>query len=217
MFFDILKIFCYFVETEPMKKTNSNHFLEQEFLFLQKLETKHSISIQKFLEIFSEKSQPFLLIVLSLPFCQPLQIPGFSTPFGLLIAWISFRMMLKKDLWLPQFVLSKKITPTTLKKIATKGLYVIKKFKKWIYPRWAWTYRSSVMKVVNSICLFLGGIILALPLPIPLTNLLSGWAIFLIGLGILEDDGLIIILGYIVSVLSFLLIALSLFSIQWLT
>jgi hypothetical protein len=52
------------------------------------------------------------------------------------------------------------------------------------------------MKRVNGAMLAALGIFLALPLPIPLTNVITAWAIFLISLGILEDDGLFIFLGY---------------------
>jgi hypothetical protein len=38
--------------------------------------------------------------------------------------------------------------------------------------------------------------ILLLPLPIPFSNLLPAWAIFLVACGLLERDGLFIVLGY---------------------
>jgi hypothetical protein len=40
------------------------------------------------------------------------------------------------------------------------------------------------------------GLILALPLPIPFTNLTAGWAMFCISLGTLEKDGLFVFIGY---------------------
>jgi hypothetical protein len=62
--------------------------------------------------------------------------------------------------------------------------------------------------------IFLLGIILALPLPIPLTNLSAGWAIFLINLGLLESDGLFVILGYLISLATVIFFIFMFFSIK---
>ena len=81
-----------------------------------------------------------------------------------------------------------------------KILFLLKKTKRLIHPRLNWMCRSPVMEVVNGLVVFILGLLLALPLPIPFSNLLAAWAIFLIALGIAEDDGLVVVFGYIVAV-----------------
>lgn len=60
------------------------------------------------------------------------------------------------------------------------------------------------MEKVNGLAICLLGILLALPLPIPLSNLTAAWSILLIAFGILEDDGLFVIIGYLVALLTVL-------------
>ncbi|MEO6995743.1 MAG: exopolysaccharide biosynthesis protein [Lacunisphaera sp.] len=62
---------------------------------------------------------------------------------------------------------------------------------------------------LHAIVILISAAILLLPLPIPLSNLLPAWAIFLIASGLLERDGLFIVLGYfafLVGALYFLLL-----------
>jgi hypothetical protein len=46
--------------------------------------------------------------------------------------------------------------------------------------------------------------ILTLPLGVPFTNFFPAWTIILLALGILEKDGLLILFGYLFSVITIL-------------
>lgn len=181
-------------------------------MLLQEEAKTSPVTIRKILRILSGKGRPLILILLCLPFCQPIQIPGFSTPFGLAIAFIGLRIAMGKNAWLPQSLLSKQIKAHTLEIITKKTLLVLKKIKPWIHPRMYWLCHSPFMEVFNGFVIFVLGIFLALPLPIPLSNLTAAWSIFLISLGMLEDDGLFVMLGYFIFAVTttfFLIMALS--------
>jgi hypothetical protein len=187
--------------------------LEDDVLFLQQAGKHKSLSIAEILQVLPGKGRPLILILLSLPFCQPIQIPGLSIPFGLAIAFIGFRMSFEKSLWLPDSLLNKQIPHDTLSTITEKVLSFIKKMKRWVHPRLLWLSSSSFMEKANGLVICLLGLCLALPLPIPLTNIITAWSILLIAFGILEKDGLFILLGYLLSLLTlafFLIIAISL-------
>ncbi len=162
-----------------------------------------SISIGEILNILSEKGQSLIILFSSLPFCQPLQIPGLSTPFGLAIAFIGLKMAFGKYAWLPKGILAKSITPQTLQKISEKLLWLLKKMNYWIYPRITWLCYYPAMQIINGLLISILGILLALPLPIPFSNLMAAWPILFIGLGLLKDDGIFILIGYFVSLFTF--------------
>ena len=195
-----------------MKKEQIKN-LEESILLLQQ-EAKHKfISIGDILHLLPGKGRALVLVFLSLPFCQPLQIPGLSMPFGLSIAVIGARMIFGKYIWLPKRLLGKKFKTNTLQKVAKKTLGVVKKMKRWTYPRISGVCLFPFRHVVNGVIICLLGVFLALPLPIPLSNLTAAWAIFLMAFGMLEDDGLFMILGYLVFLITmvfFVFIALSL-------
>lgn len=186
-----------------MKKNKKTSTIEEDILLLQEKGKNSSLSIGEILNILSKKGQSLIILILSLPFCQPLQIPGFSTPFGLVIALIGLKMAFGKYAWLPKRILAKSITPQTLQKITEKILWLLKKIKGWIYPRLAWLCYNPSVHIINGLLISILGILLALPLPTPFSNLMAAWSILFIGLGLLKDDGVFILIGYLISLFTF--------------
>jgi len=195
-------------------ETKEFHTLEEEILLLQQEGKEKTLSIAEILQVLSGKGKPLILILLSLPFCQPIQIPGLSTPFGLAVAFIGLRMIFGKRIWLPGKLLNKTIPSATLSRITEKALNLIKKMKPWIHPRLLWLCRSSLIEKGNGLIIFILGILLALPLPIPASNLMAAWSILLIAVGILEDDGLFMLIGYLVFLLTLALFLLLILGIK---
>lgn len=199
-----------------MRKNPSIITLEESLLLLQKKGKDSPLTIKQILDLLSGRGRFLLLIFLSLPFCQPIQIPGFSIPFGITICLIGVRILLGKHIWLPKKVLSRQISSIFIQKITKTSLLVIKKIRPWIHPRFQFMYTSRLMQTLSGLIICLLGILLALPLPIPLSNIIAGWSIFLISLGILEDDGLLVFIGYIFTFLTasfFTVLAFSLKSL----
>jgi hypothetical protein len=192
-----------------------NRDLRENLAILLEVSQKQStVSIGEILKILSGKGRVLILILLSLPFCQPLQIPGLSTPFGLVIAFIGFRMAFGKRIWLPKNVLLKTVPSARIQKIAKKVLKLLTKMKRLIRPRFRWLNEHRPMHVCNGLLIVLLGIFLALPLPIPLTNLSAGWATLLLSIGLLEDDGAFLLAGYFVTLLTIVFFILLAFSIK---
>ena len=50
--------------------------------------------------------------------------------------------------------------------------------------------------MINGLVIFFCGFVLSLPLPIPFTNTIPAIAILLLSMGMMEEDGLFILLGY---------------------
>lgn len=198
--------------TSPHPENRKPRTLEEAILLLQEKAKFAPISIGEILHILSGKGRPLILILLSLPFCQPIQIPGFSTPFGLVIAFVGLRIAFGKYMWLPKKLLLKKVEPEVIAKITDKTLNLLNKMKKWVHPRLNYLNNSAVMEIVNGLLIFVLGIFLALPLPIPLSNLAAAWSILLISLGMLEDDGVFVLAGYLVALLTVVFFAIIAFS-----
>lgn len=167
-------------------------------VILDQLDTQ-KWTIQTLFQALKGRGYPFLIILLSLPFCQPIQIPGFSTPFGIVIIFIGLRMIFGRHIWWPQWVLQQPVSSKLLKQVIQKSLWLIRRLKRFIYARWAWICNDSLLHYVHGFFVVLMGLYLALPLPIPFSNLLAAWALLLIGLGLMEDDGVCVCVGYIMG------------------
>ncbi len=191
-----------------MKNLPKFNTLEDDLeILLAKSRTTPRLSLREILEILSEKCLALLLIFLSIPFCLPIQIPGMSLPFGLVISLLGVRMIVKKQLWLPQFILNKTISSQEIQKIVQKSTHFLNKIKRYVHPRMSWLSEQWVMVIVNGVVVFFLGIFLALPFPIPFTNLIAAWSIVFLSIGILKDDGVFVLIGYLggLSTLAFLI------------
>ena len=176
----------------------------EESIALLKEKAKHgTVYIQTIFDVFAGRGYPLIIMCLSLPFCLPLQIPGLSTPFGIVIAFLGLRMIFGHNVLLPKKVLQKSISSEMLDKILDPSLKLVKKIKKFSAPRLVWLHDNVVMYTANGFLTCVLGLLLALPLPIPLTNIISAWALLLMHFGLLEDDGVFILIGYLIAALCF--------------
>ena len=179
------------------RKKRADH---EEFLALLKKTKKSStLTLEEIIETLLGKGRSLVLIFLSLPFCQPIPIPGLSTLFGVVVAFLGLRMAFGKGSLLPQSMLSKKIPSKPTRKIIEKSRQLIDKLRPFIRPRLQVLCEHGVMQIVSGLLVFILGFLLALPLPIPFTNLAVGWPLFFLSLGQLENDGLLVLLGYLLS------------------
>ena len=69
-----------------------------------------------------------------------------------------------------------------------------------IHPRLSWWVTGLRRRVLHVACAI---VILVLALPIPFDNLFAAWAILFFCLSLLEDDGLMAILGWLFTVMTF--------------
>ncbi|MCE5317312.1 MAG: exopolysaccharide biosynthesis protein [Parachlamydia sp.] len=161
------------------------------------------ITYRKLFSIFAGKGYAALIILLSLPFCLPIQIPGFSTPFGLILAFIGLRIAFGKRLWWPKWLLEKEISGQALQKAVSKSMGFVKDLQKIVKPRLETLTANPILRRLHGILIFLLALLLSLPLPIPLTNMLAAIPILCIGLGLLEDDGVALLVGYGLALVCF--------------
>lgn len=194
-------------ETRKKMKQRINAFAYSMRALLNGAQGK-DISLETLLRGLGKKGQATLLILLSLPFCQPIQIPGFSTPFGILLAFIGTRIAFGNRIWLPKYILDKKISYQHLEKIVSISIKITDKLRYFVYARFTHLVKNPLLQIMHGLTITLLGLVLALPLPIPLSNILAAFPLTLFGLAILEDDGAAILVAYGLSLLCFFVLAL---------
>lgn len=165
------------------------------------------VSLATLVQLLSGKGVFIVFMLLSLPFCLPLQIPGLSTPFGILIGLLSLRLIFKKHTYMPKWILRKHIKSTTLIKIASAVKRCFVFFQKFTRRRLLFVAQEGWIHKLHGLFIFCCSLILALPIPIPFTNFFVASPILCISLGFLEEDGLFILIGYgIVSLAALILV-----------
>lgn len=171
------------------------------------------LSLRVIVEHLHFRGLPVLLVLLCVPFLFPVAIPGLSLPFGLAIALCGFRLGMGHRLWMPDFILRRKVKPDFLRRLVTGAVAFYRRMEKLVRPRMHFLQRWPGMINFMGFMIMIGGILLSLPIPppFPLTNTIPGLAVAFMALGILERDGVCTLIGYgfiLVSLCYFLVIFL---------
>jgi len=156
-----------------------------------------AISLREVIFVLRHRAYMLLIILLALPFIQPVPLPGLSTPLGLAIVLIALRLSLGQRPWLPKRIQRAKLPAGFFGKMMTLTERLLRFLESILRPRWPAVTGTGLLNQLHAIVILASALILLLPLPIPLSNLLPAWAIFLLACGLLGRDGLFIVLGYV--------------------
>ena len=170
-------------------------------MILREFEVEN-VTLREVLGLLHGRGYVLLSMLLALPFCTPLPLPGLSTPFGLIIMIIGVRLALGAKPWLPNRLLNTRLPPKVFAKVFALTRKIILGFERLLRPRMLWVTGTRRLEQLHGIPIAICALLLLLPLPIPFTNAVPAWAIMLLAAGLLERDGGFIIAGYIVSLLA---------------
>ena len=162
-----------------------------------------SLTVEQLVERVGDRGFGLLLLVLSLPSALPVPAAGYSVPFGLLLLVLAIQMLMGKD---------HPVFPRKLQQVRISSGFASKLLKgaAWIFKRLEWVIRPRMRWVgLRPGRILMGFLVLAMAIlmmiPIPMTNTFPAFVIFLIGIGLTEDDGLFAIGACLVGVLAVLL------------
>jgi hypothetical protein len=145
----------------------------------------------------ADKGFGLLLMILSLPSALPIPAPGYSTPFGIAIILIGFQLIMRrKSIWLPLRIARVQLRPSLSNKMLGTALKFLSRTEKWIKPRRKWITTSIGHTALALIVCIMAGLMI---LPIPLTNTFPAMVIFLIGIGLAEEDGLLALFAFAIG------------------
>ncbi len=170
--------------------------LSEEFHRLSVDCADKEMNARELVEFIGPRSRALISLIFSVPFLLFIPLPGLSTLLGLLIAVCGYSIAFKKGIWVPKWMLKKKISGKLLCQTFQKGETILLKIEKAFRPRGLFLTKQPLVKRLNGFLIFFCALILMLPLP-PGTNFPPGLTIFLLSIGILEEDGLFVILGYV--------------------
>jgi hypothetical protein len=160
-----------------------------------------SVAVHELLERVGESGMLLFAVFLTLPFLVPVSVPGVSTVFGLLIILIGIGVTANRLPWLPARLLQKTIASGPLTKALEQGARLVARMEKLLHPRWGVLVRGAAISRFNGVMLVFAGILLMAPFGlVPFSNTLPGLAILCLALGMLEQDGLFVFFGYVLTV-----------------
>lgn len=89
------------------------------------------------------------------------------------------------------------------------GIRFAKLMEKVVKPRMHFLHSWPGAMNLIGLGIAAGGLLLLLPLPIPFSNMVPAWAVVLLTAGMMEGDGLVVLLGHTVTLVSWAVIFLA--------
>jgi hypothetical protein len=187
--------------------------LSDELESLLVLAQGQPLKLRPVVEHLHFRGLPALIVLLCVPFLFPVSVPGLSMPFGLAIALCGLRLGLGHKLWMPDFLLRREIPAELLARLVGTAASFYRKLEKFVRPRMHFLQRWPGMLNLLGFMIMIGGVLLSLPIPppFPLTNTIPGLAIIFMALGLMERDGVCILIGYALALFGFCYIGLIFF------
>lgn len=169
------------------------------------LQEGESTTLGEVLGKAAERGYGLLIVLVSLPVVAPFTPPGLSIPFGLLLLGLAIQLIMKKPAPLiPKWVAGRKIKASHRQaKFVGWMVKTSKFFERFLRPRMTFMFKGWPFYAILVPALVIGGVVMLAPLPV--VNSVSSGAALLIGLALLEDDGVFALLGILASLILLIL------------
>lgn len=143
--------------------------------------------------VLQDRAFALLIVLLGLPNCLPMP-PPIPLVCGLLLALVAIQIVFGREApWLPAQLLNRSLARTDVERAVSRAVPVFRRLERFSRPRMTFLDTALSMRVMGIVLLVMAlGLLFAPPFvgQIPL-----GLAVCLVGLGLVERDGLVVIGG----------------------
>lgn len=151
------------------------------------------VSIGQILDALDARAFGIATLLFAIPSCVPMP-PGVPTVVGVALLIVSLQMVVgREELWLPRFVTKNSFSRSALVSGLEKFVPFLRMIERIAKPRMLFMTGRAGTVLVGLLILIMA-IVLILPLP-PGGNFPPAVACAILGLGLVERDGLIVLLG----------------------
>lgn len=155
--------------------------------------------------MLDETAYAFIAIILILPFMQPLPLGPITVIGGLTLATLGWQLLIGRDTpLLPQKIRAAALNEKTWLVMVNVSLKVIRFCRLFTRPRLQHLVNGRLGRRIGGTILLAGGLLMAIPFPIPLplNNALPGLAMIFYCIGELEDDGLMVFVSFFLLIVT---------------
>lgn len=167
-------------------------------------ETLDRVSVADLLGAMGDRAFGPLLFVFALPNVLP-SPPGTSGLLGIPLIFLAVQLMLGRKPWLPGIIAARSMSREGFAGIINRATPWLAKAERMLRPRLGILVHPPAEYLIGGLVLLLA---LVLALPIPFVNATPAFTICLLALGILERDGVWVLAGAAMAVVSLVLAVL---------
>ena len=148
------------------------------------------VTLADVLSLAGERTFGFLFVILALPSALPLPAAGYSTPFGTVMLLLAVQLILGfKTPWLPARIMNHPLPLNRVQGFIKAGIPWMRRIENVSRPRLTAICTGRLGQIFMGSAIALMAI--SMMIPIPGTNTLPAMGIFVVGFGLLDDDGVI--------------------------
>lgn len=167
-------------------------------LAIAQAQDKDRISIGDLLEALRRRALGALLFIFAVPTALPMP-PGVSAVVGAPLLFLSAQLMLGMRPWLPRIITDRSLSRVDFEKVVATIAPWLAKAESIMKPRLEFLAKRPMVHLVGLVALLMSVVLF---LPIPLGNMLPSVAICVMSLGILERDGVWVLIGIGLGIVS---------------
>ena len=158
------------------------------------------LSVAAIFSSLGDKGFALLIVILGLPNCVPLMPPPIPLICGFLLIGVALQIGLgRKSPWAPAFVLARSVAQQDVRKAAEKAMPLVRKMERFSKPRLQWFEPGIANLLIALVVAVLAlGVITAAPF---IGQVPWGLAVCLMGLGLVERDGVLVLASVVAAVI----------------
>ncbi len=159
---------------------------------------KVAMTVGEIKNALHERGFGILMAIAAIPICLPVPVPpGYTTIFSIPLFIFSIQMALgMRAPWLPGWIEKKRIKRAVLETAIAKANPWLKKLESRMQPRMTYITAHTWERIIG---VFSFVFALSISLPLPLTNFPPGCGILIMSLGLLNRDGVTILIGMLIG------------------
>ncbi len=188
-------------EGDSSRDDRNEHALSQVIDRLEKSAHDEETSIRDIIDGLGARSFPAIMLIPALLAVSPLSgIPGVTVTVGLIVAATAAQMLWGRDsLWLPERLTRRRISTEKLCKAISWLRPPVRFIERFLKPRLTFLFRRPLKWITLTLVFLIGGAMPVLEL-IPTTGSIAATVISIFAIGLLTRDGVLVILGYALTI-----------------
>lgn len=195
------------IDLSKVDKSEGADRLSAILLAIAAAEDRDRISIGDLLEALKRRALGALMFIFAIITALPMP-PGVSAIVGAPLVFLSAQLMIGMNAWLPRIITDRSLSRVDFHRVMKVASPWLARAEGIMRPRFEFLAKRPAVYVAGFIAFVMSLLVL---LPIPGANMAPSIAICIIALGLLERDGVWIVLGALVGIVSTVVVA----SIYW--
>lgn len=167
------------------------------------------VSIGDLFARIGERAHYTLLILFALPNTLP-GIPGTSAVLGVPLLYLTLQLALGRAPWLPGFIARRSVGREALASVLERAQPWLQRGERYLKPRLRGLTGTVAERWVGTCSVVLAAMIM---LPIPFGNMLPALAIIFAALGLMEEDGLWVLVGAVTGTIASVVVIVVLWAV----